>query len=127
MNSIVAGFQAGLARGELLLQHCGHCDQLNMYPRHACPHCQSDQLNWQTAGGSGQLKSFTVLRGGAPEGFADQLPYALGVVLLDEGVQILGRLAATGEGDWSAYSCDCRVRFVPGRSDTYAWFEPANE
>ena len=45
--AIVQEFRDGLARGELLLQHCKACDRLNMYPRYACPHCQSDALDWQ--------------------------------------------------------------------------------
>ena len=62
--------------------------------------------------GKGQLDSFCVLRQGAPEGFEDDLPYAIGVVKLDEGVQLLVRLEANGEDDWSAYTCDDRVEFV---------------
>lgn len=122
MNRIVDEFRAGLERGELLLQSCKACRQLNMYPRHACPHCQSSDLGWQAAQGGGRLLSFTVLRAGAPEGFADELPYALGVVRLEEGVQLLARLVPDSDGEWSDYRCDAPVSFVPGQSGTYAGF-----
>ena len=59
--------------------------------------------------GKGTLHSFCVLRQGAPEGHEGDLPYALGVVKLDEGVQLLVRLAPDGDEDWSAYNCDDRV------------------
>jgi uncharacterized OB-fold protein len=122
MSSIITEFREGLARGELPIQTCGACGKPNMYPRYACPHCQSGELGWQAAAGAGTLMSFTVLRAGAPEGFEDELPYALGVVRLDEGVQLLGRLMPDADGEWASYACDAPVAFVPGRSGTYAWF-----
>ncbi len=112
LPAIVTGFRDGLKRGELLIQQCGSCSQLNMYPRHACPYCQSSDLGWKAAAGTGTLMSVTVLRAGAPVGFEDDLPYALGIVRLDEDVQLLARLVPDPDGDWSSYSCDDRVSFA---------------
>ena len=109
---IVSDFRAGLAAGELLIQNCGDCGKPNLWPRYACPHCQSENLGWVKSEGKGMLHSFCVLRQGAPEGFEDDLPYAIGVVKLAEGVQLLVRLEAHGEDDWSAYRCDDPVEFV---------------
>jgi uncharacterized protein len=109
---IVSDFRAALANGELHIQNCRDCGNSNMWPRYACPHCQSENLGWVKSAGKGSLHSFCVLRQGAPEGFEDDLPYAIGVVKLDEGVQLLVRLEATGEDDWSAYQCDDQVEFV---------------
>lgn len=123
---IVTEFREGLARGELLVQKCNDCGELNMYPRHACPACQSESLGWQKSQGRGVLHSFTVLRVGAPEGFEKDLPYALGVVKLGEGVQMLGRLVADADGEWSGYQCDAAVEFVPAGPDeqcNFAWFK----
>ena len=53
-----------------------------------------------------------MLRQGALEGFEADIPYAIGVVKLDEGVQLAVRLQPEGEEDWSAYHCDDRVEFV---------------
>ena len=75
-----------------------------------------DQLGWLKSSGSGTLHSFCVLRQGAPEGHEADLPYALGVVKLDEGVQILARLGPNGADDWSAYACEDRVTFL-GKED----------
>lgn len=125
MNDIVDQFRAGLNDGKLLVQLCGSCHRANMYPRYACPHCQSDELGWREASGEGQLMSFTVLRAGAPDGFGDELPYALGVFRLDEDVQILGRLIPDADGEWTSYRCDVRVKFVPGKAANYAYFGPA--
>src|SRR3981081_3806240 len=75
-------FRRHLETGELVIQKCATCGALGMYPRHACPACQSEELGWQRASGRGGLHSFTVLRLGAPQGFEVDLPYALGVVNL---------------------------------------------
>jgi uncharacterized OB-fold protein len=124
---IVSEFRDGLAKGELLIQKCNDCSQLNLYPRHACPFCQSISLGWQRASGRGTLHSYTVLRMGAPEGFEDELPYALGVVKLEEGVQLLARLVPDADGDWQGYRCDASLRFEPMPAEQVrrrpcAWF-----
>ena len=121
-SPIIQGFRDGLANAELLIQKCNACDQLNMYPRYACPHCQSDDLGWQKAAGGGTVQSFTVLRAGAPDGFEQDLPYAMAVVQLDEGVQLLGRLEPDADGQWSSYSCDQAVTFAPATDKMYAVF-----
>jgi uncharacterized OB-fold protein len=127
-NPIRDEFRAGLARGDLLIQKCNDCGKLNMYPRHACPFCQSLSLGWHKSTGRGVLHSFTVLRAGAPEGFEGDLPYALGVIKLDDGVQLLGRLLPDADGDWQTYGCDARVQFRPATPESVArrpcaWFE----
>ncbi len=117
MSSLVEDFRAGLDRGELLVQHCDDCGRVNMYPKYACPFCQSMNLGWQKAGGRGTLLSHTVQRLGSPIGFEDEQPFGLGVVRLDEGVQLLGRLLPTGEATWEGYACDATVEFVgPGEA-----------
>lgn len=108
---IVADYRNGLASGKMMIQNCSDCGKPNMWPRYACPHCQSENLDWVESSGKGLLHSFCVLRQGAPEGFEDDLPYAIGVVKLDEGVQILARLEPNAPDDWSAYQCDSRVEF----------------
>ncbi|MBK8860894.1 MAG: OB-fold domain-containing protein [Sphingomonadales bacterium] len=110
--TIVSEFRAALAGGQLNIQKCADCGKANMWPRYACPHCQSENLGWMVAGGKGILHSFCVLRQGAPEGFEEDLPYAIGVVKLDKGVQLAVRLEPNAPDDWSAYQCDDRVEFV---------------
>ena len=115
---IVSDFRAALAKGELHIQNCGDCGKPNMWPRYACPHCQSENLGWVKSVGKGQLHSFCVLRQGAPEGFEDDLPYVIGVVKLDEGssfwcgsrptAKMIGRL--THATIWSNLSRSMQVQ-----------------
>jgi uncharacterized OB-fold protein len=126
MSELSDVYDKGLARGELLIQQCQSCGRHIMYPRHFCPFCFSADLGWTATTGGGTLHSFTVLRIGAPGGFEDELPYAVGVVRLDEGVQVLGRLHPDEAGGWDSYSCDSGVAFAPkdpppGRRPT-PWF-----
>jgi uncharacterized OB-fold protein len=123
-------FRRHLESGELVIQKCAACGAFVMYPRHACPACQSEELGWQRASGRGVLHSFTVLRLGAPQGFEVDLPYALGVVKLAEGVQLLARLLPDADGGWSAYACDQPVLLAPPpvQQPVYrhcAWFRRA--
>jgi hypothetical protein len=129
-NLIRDQFREGLARGELLIQKCNDCGRLNMYPRHACPFCQSLSLGWHKSAGKGVLHSFTVLRAGAPEGFEPDLPYALGVIKLEEGVQLLARLIPERDAEWQNFACDDAVEFRAQSPESVAqrpcaWFARA--
>jgi uncharacterized protein len=123
-TTLAEQFRDGLAGGRLLIQSCNECGRPNMYPRHHCPFCQSVDLGWEEAAGTGVLHSYTVVRAVPPKGFEDDLPYALGVVKLDEGVQLLARLHPDAGGDWDGYRCDARVMFAPPSDGdaAVAWF-----
>lgn len=130
MSDIVKEFRGGLAEGKLLIQACNACQNKMLYPRHRCTKCHSDDLGWTEASGEGTLHSYTIVRAIPPAGFDDELPYGLGIVKLDEGVQLLARLTPGKAGDWSNYVCDAKVKFSrppagPGSERAVAWFELA--
>ncbi|MGW6497671.1 Zn-ribbon domain-containing OB-fold protein [Nonomuraea angiospora] len=127
MEPLTRPYYDALGRGELVIQHCNGCGRDNMYPRHRCPFCYEADLGWVRASGTGVLHSFAVTRFGAPTGFESETPYALGVVKLAEGVQVLARLWPDEDSGWSAYGCDTPVRFRPASRDEIArrpvpWF-----
>jgi uncharacterized OB-fold protein len=113
VNQLVESYDAGLTEGKLLIQQCEACGKAIMYPRWRCPFCFSDSLTFLEAEGTGTLYSFTVQHHTAPTAFADQQPYALGIVRLSEGVQLLARLVPDDDGGWSSYRCDAPVEFCP--------------
>lgn len=130
MNQLSDQYDEGLIRGQLLIQRCTACGRHAMYPRYSCPFCQQKELEWVESSGSGSLHSYTVLRIGAPSGFEEELPYALGVIKLDEGVQLLGRLRPDETGTWDCYTCDTQVQFSAGDPPAAgrrpaAWFRSA--
>jgi uncharacterized OB-fold protein len=120
-------YYAALERGELLIQRCERCGRNIMYPKYVCPFCAGRELGWTRSDGTGALHSFTIQRVGAPTGFESDLPYALGVIKLDDGVQLLGRLRPDANGGWDSYACDMRVRFdaVSDEGRHIAWFRAA--
>ena len=131
MSDIIKDFHDGLASGKLLIQVCNACKTKMLYPRHRCISCRSNDLGWTQASGKGKLHSYTVVRAIPPASFEGELPYGLGIVKLEEGVQLLGRLSpGKATGDWSVYACDVAVKFRPAPKDApvarpVAWFELA--
>ena len=130
MEPLTEPYYEALHRGELVLQHCKACDRNIMYPRHLCPFCYSAELDWVQARGKGILHSLAVHRVGCPTGFEDALPYAVGVVKLEDGVQLLGRLWPDENGGWDSYQCDDAVEFRPAdaaeaKRRPVAWFARA--
>lgn len=90
----------------LLLKHCSACNTSHHYPRPYCPHCGSDQTQWRTASGAGEVYAFTRMVRGV------EVPYMMAYVTLDEGVTVLTHLLAD---DWDTVHIGMRVRvdFVP--------------
>ena len=77
--------------GQLIGVRCGSCGELAMPPRELCPTCHAHTWQTVTLAGEGTIASFTVIRV-APRAHAADVPYAIAVVRLKEGVSILGRI-----------------------------------
>ncbi len=85
-------YWAGLARGELLLQHCRDCSHVQFYQRALCGRCLGARLEHRPASGHGTIYSFsTVYRPPSPE-FKDDVPYTVILVELAEGPRMLSTL-----------------------------------
>lgn len=80
----------------LVYQQCASCEARIFYPRTVCPVCSSTELRIERSAGRGIIYSFTTLyRAGAPA-FADDVPYTVVLVDLDEGVRVIGDLVGAG-------------------------------
>ena len=73
------------------MQRCPR-DGFFFYPRSRCPKCLGDDWSWETASGRGSVYSFTVDRAGHLPALAQLAPYALAIVVLDEGPHFTARL-----------------------------------
>jgi uncharacterized OB-fold protein len=82
-------FFEAAARGQLLYQRCFACDHRQFYPRLLCTVCGGD-VAWATASGRGVVHTFTIVRQYGQAPFKDELPYAVAMVELEEGVRMLG-------------------------------------
>jgi uncharacterized protein len=66
----------------LLLGKCGRCGEFHHYPRRMCPLCNSTDVSWVPAGGSGAIYSFSTL-------WRTETPYTLAWIVLDERVGMM--------------------------------------
>ena len=84
-------FWDGLRRHELRIQRCQECRQHYFYPRPFCPRCHSTDVEWTTVSGRGTVETFVINHRPSP-GFADDAPYVIAVVTLDEGPRLMTNL-----------------------------------
>ena len=84
-------FWEAARRHELTLQRCRACDRYIYYPRAACPHCLSGDLEWRRVSGRGTLNTFTVVYRGQ-KGFPLGPPYVIAIVDLVEGPRLMTNL-----------------------------------
>ena len=87
-----AEFYAHCVAGELRFQRCTDCATWRHPPRARCASCGSEQSEWALASGRGQVYSWTITHRAIDPGFADELPYAVLVVEMDEGPRLIGNL-----------------------------------
>jgi uncharacterized OB-fold protein len=81
-------FWDGTKAGELRLQRCDACSHVIFPPRPFCPECASRNVSWFKATGKGKLHSYVINHRPA-FGFEQDAPYAIAVVMLDEGVKMM--------------------------------------
>ena len=55
-------FYDAARKHKLIIQRCKDCSQYVFYPKHFCPYCLSDKLDWVESSGKGKIYSFTVCR-----------------------------------------------------------------
>lgn len=86
-TEISAPYWEGLKAHEVRIQQCDRGHSI-FFPRTHCPVCGSRSLKWSKVSGEGTLYSFTVARIPTMPEFTDEMPQALAVVELKEGVRI---------------------------------------
>jgi uncharacterized OB-fold protein len=81
-------FWQAAKRHELQIQRCGSCGAHIFYPREVCPECLSSDLKWLQVSGKGTVYSYTIAQQATHPAFADDVPYVIAIVELDEGPHI---------------------------------------
>ena len=88
-DGLTAEFYARLAGGTLCLQRCEACGRWRHPPRILCGTCASERWAWRAVSGRGVLYTWTVTHQALVPAFADDLPYAVAVVELEEGPRLV--------------------------------------
>jgi len=94
-----APFWEACRRHSLELQQCDACSKFWFPPSNRCPHCLSADWKWSAVSGKGQVFTFTVFHRAYHKGFADELPYAVAVVELDEGPRLVSNVVGCAPED----------------------------
>ncbi|CAM5559838.1 MULTISPECIES: Zn-ribbon domain-containing OB-fold protein [Streptomyces] len=91
-----APFWEYAARGELRVQGCADCGELRFPPRPCCPHCQSFASEWRPVSGRGRVWSYVVPHPPLLPDYAEQAPYPVVVVELEEAprIRLVGNVVA---------------------------------
>ena len=88
----MAPFFEAARRHELVVQRCARCGALRFPARSICSACLGRDATWVPVSGRGQVFSFAVMHQANHPSFAAEVPYAVIVVQLDEGVRLLSNL-----------------------------------
>ena len=85
-------FWEGCRRHELRIQRCTGCATTRFHPRPACPACAALDFEWITCSGRGRIFTWTVVHAPTLPAFRDRVPYAAGLIELDEKVFMVGQI-----------------------------------
>jgi hypothetical protein len=74
--------------GKLLLMKCGACGAFRLPSRQHCDRCLSTDSAWVAASGRGTVRTFGIMHQRYHPAFADDIPYNVTVVELEEGPRL---------------------------------------
>ncbi|MFB6899944.1 Zn-ribbon domain-containing OB-fold protein [Streptomyces hydrogenans] len=90
------------AEGRLLLRRCRACARPHHYPREFCPHCWSEDVDWEAASGRATLYTWSVVHRNDLPPFGERVPYVAAVVDLAEGPRMMTQVVDVPEDDLRA-------------------------
>jgi len=101
-----APFFEAAQQGELRMQACTNCGRLRFPPRPMCPWCHSLDSAWLRQSGRGRIWSFAVPHPPLLPPFAEEAPYVVAVIELDEAplIRLVGNIVREVDGSLGAVS-----------------------
>ncbi|MEU4248871.1 OB-fold domain-containing protein [Amycolatopsis sp. NPDC026612] len=89
-TSLSRPFWDAAAERRLVLPHCAACGLTFFAPEPACPGCRSRHWAYVPSTGTGKVYAVTVVHRAPGPGF--EVPFALAIVDLDDGVSMLSHV-----------------------------------
>ena len=112
-------------RGDLVIQKCDDCGEYQFYPRGICSNCLSNNIQWVKSTGKGTVWTYTVTYQNRTLGFAQDVPYILALVELDEGVKMFTNIVEC-EPSNVQIGMSVEVTFVQANNQiSVPYFKPA--
>ena len=99
----------------LMMPRCDDCRRYWFPPALLCPHCNAATWTWTQASGRGRIFSYVVYHRVYHPAFAQEVPYAVAVIELDEGPRMISNVIGIAP---DKLACDMRVEVV---------FEPVSD
>jgi uncharacterized OB-fold protein len=99
----------GLRDRKLLMPRCDACGKYWFPPSLLCPHCNATNWTWTSTSGRGRIFSYVIYHRIYHPGFADEVPYAVAVIELDEGPRMVSNVIGIAP---DKLACDLRVQVV---------------
>jgi uncharacterized OB-fold protein len=85
-------FFDGARAGRLMVQKCDSCGKLRFPAHDLCSKCNSTDSRWVPVSGRGEVFSFNIMHQLYHPGFANEVPYAVVMVELEEGCKFVSNL-----------------------------------
>ena len=93
----------------LALPKCEDCSQFWFPPSRTCPHCLSTNFSFQNVSGRGKVFSFVTFHRVYRPAFAEDVPYVVALVELEEGPRVLTNILGVTHED---VRCEMPVEVV---------------
>ena len=102
-------FREDLRQHKLTMPKCGACGHRWFPPTLLCPSCRSANVTWEPVSGRGKVFSFVNFHRTYHKGFADERPYCVAVIALEEGPRMISNVIGFAPAD---VRCDMAVEVV---------------
>jgi len=99
INELTRPYWDATKKHELYLQKCQQCGNYRYPPGESCPSCLSDKLEWIKVSGRGTVYTWTVFHQVYHPSFAEEAPYTVVAVELDEGPRMVTTLTDCEDED----------------------------
>jgi uncharacterized OB-fold protein len=86
-------------RHELRFQRCLACKAWRHMPRECCAACGSLDWTWESSSGKGRVFSWTVVHRALQPAFAEDVPYVVAIIELEEGVRMVSHVVGLAAGE----------------------------
>ena len=99
IKTLTEPYWSATKKHELRLQQCDECAHLWFPPAEYCPRCLSDQYTWTVVSGRAKLWSWISMWQMYFPAFADERPYVVAFVELDEGPRMMSTVVDCDPAD----------------------------
>lgn len=99
INDATRPFWDGMKERVLRLQQCQECSSIRYPISSWCPRCLSSEASWVEMSGQGEVASTIVFHQVYNQAFANDVPYNVSLIQLDEGPRMFSNVVGVDPSD----------------------------